>query len=177
MDFENRIKADFRNDGQKWAVDVGIDAEFPEAGIEDGYMIFSNEEILQCFEPVMNRILELVRNQIIAIEAQNRPLKVSSSARNNRAAKLTDYYRTFLLLEVSEPLNTFFNKSNSMYRRNINLKLSVLWTLWQQLLKVLSLLELLKVLSHIVSHVDIILWLPFSPSKKVIIQSNIVSRV
>ncbi|KAG9202425.1 hypothetical protein G6514_004401 [Epicoccum nigrum] len=75
MDFENRIKADFRNNGQKWAVDVGIEAEFPEAGIEDGYMTFTNEEILQCFEPVVNRILELVRNQIIAIQAQNRSLQ------------------------------------------------------------------------------------------------------
>lgn len=76
MDFENRIKADFRNNGQKWAVDVGIEAEFPEAGIEEGYMTFTNEEILQCFEPVVNRILELVRNQIIAIQAQNRLLQV-----------------------------------------------------------------------------------------------------
>lgn len=77
MDFENRIKADFRNNGQKWAVDVGIEAEFPEAGIEEGYMTFTNEEILQCFEPVVNRILELVRNQIIAIQAQNRLLQVN----------------------------------------------------------------------------------------------------
>lgn len=76
MDFENRIKADFRNNGQKWAVDVGIEAEFPEAGIEEGYMTFTNEEILQCFEPVVNRILELVRNQIIAIQAQSRILQV-----------------------------------------------------------------------------------------------------
>ena len=76
MDFENRIKSDFRNNGQKWAVDVGIEAEFPEAGIEEGYMTFTNEEILQCFEPVVNRILELVRNQIIAIQAQNRTLQV-----------------------------------------------------------------------------------------------------
>ncbi|MCJ1249104.1 hypothetical protein MMC30_006327 [Trapelia coarctata] len=75
MDFENRIKADFRNNGQKWAVDVGIEAEFPDAGIEEGYMTFTNEEILQCFEPVVNRILELVRNQIIAIQAQNRMLQ------------------------------------------------------------------------------------------------------
>jgi hypothetical protein len=77
MDFENRIKADFRNDGQKWAVDVGIDMAYPEADIEDGYMTFTNEEILQCFELVVNRILELVRNQIFSIEAQNRPLQVS----------------------------------------------------------------------------------------------------
>lgn len=78
MDFENRIKADFRNNGQKWAVDVGIEADYPDAGIEEGYMTFTNEEILQCFEPVVNRILELVRNQIIAIQAQNRLLQVCS---------------------------------------------------------------------------------------------------
>jgi hypothetical protein len=75
-DFENRIKADFHNNGQKWAVDVGIKANFPDAGIEEGYMTFTNKEILQCFEPVVNRILELVRNQIIAIQAQNRQLQV-----------------------------------------------------------------------------------------------------
>lgn len=79
MDFENRIKADFRNNGQKWAVDVGIEADFPDAGIEEGYMTFMNEEILQCFEPVVNRILELVRNQIIAIQAQNRLIQVRAS--------------------------------------------------------------------------------------------------
>ncbi|PTU22939.1 hypothetical protein P175DRAFT_0522019 [Aspergillus ochraceoroseus IBT 24754] len=78
MDFENRIKADFRNNGQKWAVDVGIEADFPDAGIEEGYMTFTNEEILQCFEPVVNRILELVRNQIIAIQAQNRSLQLQN---------------------------------------------------------------------------------------------------
>ena len=88
MDFENRIKADFRNNGQKWAVDVGIEAEFPEAGIEEGYMTFTNEEILQCFEPVVNRILELVRNQIIAIQAQNRSLQVGKPAHDARSEQI-----------------------------------------------------------------------------------------
>ncbi|KAK3936725.1 heat shock 70 kDa protein 12B [Diplogelasinospora grovesii] len=75
MDFENRIKGDFRNNGQNWAVDVGIESEWPEAGIEDGYMTFTNEAILQCFEPVINRVLELVQNQVIAVQAQNRILQ------------------------------------------------------------------------------------------------------
>lgn len=79
MDFENRIKADFRNNGSKWAVDVGIEAEFPEANIEEGFMTFSNDEILQCFDPVVNRILELVRNQIVAIQATNQSLQVCCS--------------------------------------------------------------------------------------------------
>lgn len=46
MDFENCIKVDFWNNGQKWVVDVGIEVEFLEVGIEEGYMIFINEEIL-----------------------------------------------------------------------------------------------------------------------------------
>jgi hypothetical protein len=82
-DFENSIKTDFRNNGQKWAVDVGMwstdvsmEARFLEAGIEEGYMMFTNEEILECFKPVVNRIVELVQNQIIAIQAQNRSLRV-----------------------------------------------------------------------------------------------------
>ena len=111
MDFENRIKADFRNNGQKWAVDVGIEAEYPEAGIEEGYMTFTNEEILQCFEPVVNRILELVRNQIIAIQAQNRALQVSdyTSFPRMSSAKLLfpecPRCRWFRRLRVSFPAN------------------------------------------------------------------------
>lgn len=98
MDFENRIKADFRNSGQRWAVDVGIEAEFPEAGIEEGYMNFTNEEILQCFDPVVNRILELVRNQIVAIQATNRLLQVcpppSRPDRPSRASTLVPAQRS-----------------------------------------------------------------------------------
>lgn len=76
VDFDSRIKSDFRNNGQKWAVDVGIEAEFPEADIEEGYMVFNNEEILICFEPVVDRILELIRNQIFAVQRQNKQLQV-----------------------------------------------------------------------------------------------------
>ncbi|KAH8690900.1 hypothetical protein BGW36DRAFT_432676 [Talaromyces proteolyticus] len=74
-DFENRIKSDFHNNGQKWSIDVGVEADYPEADIQDGYMSFTNEEILQCFEPVVNRILELVHNQINAIQAHGHQLQ------------------------------------------------------------------------------------------------------
>ena len=76
LDFDNRIKYDFRNNGQSWAVDLGVEAEFPEADIEKGYMTFTNDEIFQCFETVVNRILELMRDQVIAVQAQNCTLKV-----------------------------------------------------------------------------------------------------
>lgn len=78
MDFENRIKRDFCNNSQKWAVDVGIEAEYPEISIVEGYMTFTNEEILQCIEPVVSRILELVRNQINQIIELNHKLQVSN---------------------------------------------------------------------------------------------------
>jgi hypothetical protein len=76
-EFESRIKADFRDNGRKWAIDVGIETEYPEANIEEGYMIFTNEEILHCFSLVVSRILELVRNQIAAVQERNRQLEVS----------------------------------------------------------------------------------------------------
>jgi hypothetical protein len=65
-----------RNNGQRWAVDVGTEAEFPEADLEEGYMLFTNEEILQCFNPAINEILEMMDNQVVAIEAQDKKLQV-----------------------------------------------------------------------------------------------------
>lgn len=136
MDFENRIKADFRNNGQKWAVDVGIEAEFPDAGIEEGYMTFTNEEILQCFEPVVNRILELVRNQIIAIQAQNRMLQVSRSLKTYFSSRHTDITsRTSLSSAALAPPNTSSSKSNSTSPPNSNPKLFGPWILSPQLSK------------------------------------------
>lgn len=137
MDFENRIKADFRNNGQKWAVDVGIEADFPDAGIEEGYMTFTNEEILQCFEPVVNRILELVRNQIIAIQAQNRPLQVSIVLTLAFKRTLADLKsRIFWLLVVSVHRSISSSKSNCMFLHNTKPKLCGQWTPLQQLLRV-----------------------------------------
>lgn len=78
QDFETRIKADFRNNGNTWAIDVGLDKDYPEAGIVEGYMMFSDEEILRCFKPVAERVTELVRNQVIDILSGNRYLKVRS---------------------------------------------------------------------------------------------------
>jgi Hsp70 protein len=175
MDFENRIKADFRNNGQKWAVDVGIEAEFPEAGIEEGYMTFTNEEILQCFEPVVNRILELVRNQIIAIQAQNRNLQVCD--RLDIFYSFTNQSRIFSLLVVSVPLNTSSNKSSCTSHPNSSLKSSDLWTLSQPSSRVQSQPVLLSESSLTVSLVDTISWQRCNLSRKAIILSSIVCRV
>jgi hypothetical protein len=172
MDFENRIKADFRNNGQKW---VGIEAEFPEAGIEEGYMTFTNEEILQCFEPVVNRILELVRNQIIAIQAQNRALQVRlcciSIYRFN-----TDKHRTFSLLVVSVHPSTSSSKSSSTSHPNSSPRSSDPWTLSLPSSRVLSLPVSQNVLSHTVLPVGITSWQLSSHSKKATTQNNTASH-
>ncbi|CRG89013.1 hypothetical protein PISL3812_06048 [Talaromyces islandicus] len=74
-DFEDRIRFEFCNNGQEWQVDVGLELDFPEADIEDGCITFTNEEIMQCFAPVIDRISELIRNQISVIQAQGRQLQ------------------------------------------------------------------------------------------------------
>jgi hypothetical protein len=173
MDFENRIKADFRNNGQKWAVDVGIEAEFPEAGIEDGYMTFTNEEILQCFEPVVNRILELVRNQIIAIQAQNRNLQVSFALHPQTIASANPS-RTFSSLVVSEHLNICFNRLSFTFRLSSSQRLSDQWTRWLPLSRVLLLLVSPRESSLIVLRDDTISWPRFNHSRRVTIRSNTV---
>jgi len=174
MDFENRIKADFRNNGQKWAVDVGIEAEFPEAGIEEGYMTFTNEEILQCFEPVVNRILELVRNQIIAIQAQNRPLQVSGTYN-----PLDDYlwlihvrFRMFWSSVVLVPQNTSSSRLSYMSHRSSSLRLFVPWIPLLLSSREPSLLVSPKGLLHHVWLVAITLWPLCNHSRKVITPNN-----
>lgn len=168
MDFENRIKADFRNNGQKWAVDVGIEAEFPEAGIEEGYMTFTNEEILQCFEPVVNRILELVRNQIIAIQAQNRALQVSTTSQHARArCTVLTWDRMCLSLVVSVPPSTFSSKSNSTYLPSTSPRWCAPWTRWRPSSRVLLRLVSLSVSLHIVSPVVTTSWPLSSLSRRV----------
>ena len=79
MDFESRIKRDFQNNGQKWAVDVGIEAQFPEAGIEDSYMVFTNQEILTQFKPVRDRTLALITQEVEYVTNQRERVDVSST--------------------------------------------------------------------------------------------------
>ncbi|ENH67834.1 hypothetical protein FOC1_g10005259, partial [Fusarium oxysporum f. sp. cubense race 1] len=59
-DFERRIMLEFRNNGQEWDIDVAIETEFPEAGIKEGYMTYTNDEILSCFQPVTDGITAMM---------------------------------------------------------------------------------------------------------------------
>jgi actin-like ATPase involved in cell morphogenesis len=175
MDFENRIKADFRNNGQKWAVDVGIEAEFPDAGIEEGYMTFTNEEILQCFEPVVNRILELVRNQIIAIQAQNRSLQVRLVF--TLMGGLSNSCRMCSLSAVLALPNISSNRSSCTCPLNFSPRLSDQWIPSPPLSRALSQPVSQNASSHIVSLDGITLWPPCSPSKRATTPSNTVCRL
>lgn len=78
-DFEDRILPDFRNNGQEWDVDVAIETEFPDAGIKNGFMTYTNDEILSCFQPVMDRITDMIARAIGVVFKIGNVLEVSSS--------------------------------------------------------------------------------------------------
>ena len=106
LDFAERIRYIFNNDGRSWNVDVGIEAEFPDAGLEGGYMTFKNADILACLEPPVDRIIELIQEQLVAILAKldkrrNERFEVSTSVRCSLA---------FSLFEVS-----FYHIDHSIY--------------------------------------------------------------
>ncbi|RBA20903.1 hypothetical protein FPRO05_08350 [Fusarium proliferatum] len=63
-DFENRILSDFRNNGQEWDVDVAIETEFPDLRIKDGFMTYTNGEILSCFQPFLDRITTIMAHAV-----------------------------------------------------------------------------------------------------------------
>jgi hypothetical protein len=67
--FSGWIHAGFSNNGQSWSVEIfpGSDYDIPGAGIYEGHITFSNEEVLSLFEPVSHGLLELVRRQLLAI--------------------------------------------------------------------------------------------------------------
>ncbi|OBT68478.1 hypothetical protein VE03_02784 [Pseudogymnoascus sp. 23342-1-I1] len=59
-----------------WAADVGLEIEIPEADLEEGYMMFSDDEIYSCFDPVIERTMELIGDQVTAVRAQNKGLQI-----------------------------------------------------------------------------------------------------
>lgn len=74
--------SDFRNSGQEWEIDVALETEFPEAGIKYGYMTYTNDEILSCFQPVMDGITAMMARIIGDTLANfNSPIEVCLSIR------------------------------------------------------------------------------------------------
>ncbi len=80
IDFQSRIKHAFSDDGSTWAVTVGVFADFTDAGIdeESGCMAVTNKVMRACFEPVVNRVIELIREQLTsaAEDHPRTPVKV-----------------------------------------------------------------------------------------------------
>ncbi len=68
MDFDPRIKEEFKNDGQHWEINLGLSetANFPNANIKEGRLYVTNQELLEVFQPVVDRCVRLVNDQIKA---------------------------------------------------------------------------------------------------------------
>jgi hypothetical protein len=76
--FDSYILPEFSNSQQNWCIEGMPDvSDFPEAGIEDGFMILRNDEILLCFEPVSRGMLELMKRQFLNIAGRGASLSVS----------------------------------------------------------------------------------------------------
>lgn len=76
LDFTKRIMISFCNDGFRWAVDVGIAKDFCVAGFEEGFMVFTNDEILSCFQPVTDIIVEMICDEIHKVSKTGRKIEV-----------------------------------------------------------------------------------------------------
>ena len=61
--FRKQILPFFINDGRKWVVEVGIPQGFP--GVEERRLEFSDEIVLECFQPSMRSIRKLVIASIL----------------------------------------------------------------------------------------------------------------
>ncbi|KAH6848057.1 hypothetical protein B0I37DRAFT_156498 [Chaetomium sp. MPI-CAGE-AT-0009] len=69
IDFNSRIKHAFNDDGSTWAVNVGLFADYPDAGIDEksGCMAVTNEDMLSCYKPVAYRVIQLISDQLTAV--------------------------------------------------------------------------------------------------------------
>lgn len=73
IDFDSRIKDAFSDDGSKWAVEVGLFADYPDAGIdsESGSMSITNEDMRSLYQPVVDRVIELMMDQLASVKKQH----------------------------------------------------------------------------------------------------------
>lgn len=71
--FEDKLKRDFVDDKQAECIScpIGGLADDPVAGVSDGCISLSREDMLGIFDPVINLIIPLVQDQIDTIEQQD----------------------------------------------------------------------------------------------------------
>ncbi|KAK3293689.1 uncharacterized protein B0H64DRAFT_218475 [Chaetomium fimeti] len=80
VDFNSRIKHTFSGDGSTWAVQVGLEADFPDAGIdrESGCMSVTNEVMLSFYDPVVNVVIELISDQLATVARHHPTTRVKT---------------------------------------------------------------------------------------------------
>lgn len=88
LDFESRIKHAFSDDGSTWAVKVGLFADYPDAGIdrESGCMAVTNDAMLSCYKPVVDRVTELISDQLASAAEYHPRTRVKVRWQNVRSA-------------------------------------------------------------------------------------------
>jgi len=79
-DFELRIQKQFSNDGRKWGVEIGVDAYFSEPLVDEGCLILEDEQILACFTPVLEKLMEMVESQRAEIKRKGGALKEATTS-------------------------------------------------------------------------------------------------
>ncbi|KAI5837493.1 hypothetical protein DFP73DRAFT_568263 [Morchella snyderi] len=72
-EFEQSLKRNFTNseDDDEFICTAGGLPDNPEVGIERGEFTFTREDMLGIFDPIIDRIIPLVQNQIDVVEAQH----------------------------------------------------------------------------------------------------------
>ena len=60
-------------------MDISVDSNFSEPEVDEGYIFFKNEQILACFNPVLDRGIEVANSQITEIKRRGGSLKVTTT--------------------------------------------------------------------------------------------------
>lgn len=71
--FEDTLKRDFidNEDENEFSCPVGGIPDDPVAGVLDGSLILTREDMKNIFDPIINQIIPLVQDQIDNVEGQN----------------------------------------------------------------------------------------------------------
>jgi hypothetical protein len=78
--FKTHIKPAFRDTGKKGSVCLKAGPGFPEyplVGVKNGHTLWTNEDLLMVFEPVVDRIVKLITHQINNVKERQVSLEVS----------------------------------------------------------------------------------------------------
>jgi hypothetical protein len=82
-EFDQSLKRNFTNaeDDDEFVCTAGGLPDKPKAGIKCGEFTFTRKDMLGIFDPIIDRIVPLVQNQIDLVEAQHSGLRPPVSVR------------------------------------------------------------------------------------------------